>query len=480
MASGSKIVLLQAPPGIGKTGIAIATARALGEKTVYLTGTKQLQDQYMEMPGLVEMRGRNNFMCSIDPSIDAGVALCTLGGRCDHAGKSGTPGCGYFDARRRAIEADEVVTNYSYFLVQPPQSFVSPKFLVCDEAHILRQHIETTLTLSLRFSHMNQLGWMEETGFRDVEDVEKWCKKRLPDIADLAKRVHNTAPAVTSGMTNTEQRYRAAVLGLEQVIGSVGAGIGNWVGTQQSWGWELRPVWVRNSLARYLVKTELALFMSATILSPDLYLDSLGLPNDSVEYIEFDSPFAVKNRPLIYWPVAKVSQREPDSFKKVVQAVDKLMERHPNEKGLIHTVSYSLAQAILRGTKYPGRMLVHDAKTREATLKEYRKSEKPMVLVSPSMGVGVDLPYDLCRWQVICKLPFPDQTDPQRKMQAKEELGKKLAMYDTATTLVQMYGRAVRAEDDYGTTYLLDSNFDWFRGAAKKLLPKYFTEAIRR
>ena len=123
--------------------------------------------------------------------------------------------------------------------------------------------------------------------------------------------------------------------------------------------------------------------------------------------------------------------------------------------------------------------MTHQSKNREAVLSAFAHTKEPKVLLSPSMTTGVDLPYEGCRFQIICKLPFADISSPQRKAQRQTAFGKELVTYDCAATLVQTYGRAMRAEDDYGVTYLLDGNFDWFRHAAKQYLPGYFMEALQ-
>jgi hypothetical protein len=63
--SGYKYILLEAPTGIGKSGIAISVARALG--TSYIcTSTKDLQTQYArDFPFLRVVKGKNNFICAV-------------------------------------------------------------------------------------------------------------------------------------------------------------------------------------------------------------------------------------------------------------------------------------------------------------------------------------------------------------------------------------------------------------------------------
>ena len=81
----------------------------------------------------------------------------------------------------------------------------------------------------------------------------------------------------------------------------------------------------------------------------------------------------------------------------------------------------------------------------------------PRVLVSPSMSEGVDLPYEKCQFQVIYKIPFPYLGDPQINQRKQQD--PSWYAYKTIMTLLQAYGRGMRAEDDYCETYILDGNF---------------------
>ena len=115
---------------------------------------------------------------------------------------------------------------------------------------------------------------------------------------------------------------------------------------------------------------------------------------------------------------------------------------------------------------------------REAVLKHFEEDKNPLVLVSPSMSEGVDLPYDKCRFQIIYKIPFPYLGDKQVFMRQKRD--KRWYAYKTVMTLMQAYGRGMRAEDDYCATYILDSDIRLlFRSPMyRSLVPEFFKEAI--
>ncbi|GAH65791.1 unnamed protein product, partial [marine sediment metagenome] len=106
-------------------------------------------------------------------------------------------------------------------------------------------------------------------------------------------------------------------------------------------------------------------------------------------------------------------------------------------------------------------------------------SEAPLVLVSPSFGRGVDLFGDRARFQIICKIPFPDLGDKQTsKRRWSGKSGERWYLLETVRAIVQMAGRIVRSADDYGVTYILDSRFERFFKQMHKDFPPWFTEAI--
>ena len=98
-----------------------------------------------------------------------------------------------------------------------------------------------------------------------------------------------------------------------------------------------------------------------------------------------------------------------------------------------------------------------------------------MVLISPSMNEGVDLPGDLCRFQIIYKIPYPDLADKQIRLRANAD--EDWYDYKTALSLIQTYGRGMRFKDDYCITYCIDSRIPEFI-ASNSFLPDWFKNLI--
>lgn len=148
---------------------------------------------------------------------------------------------------------------------------------------------------------------------------------------------------------------------------------------------------------------------------------------------------------------------------------------------LVHTVSYDLTRKLeleLKA-KHGLKVITYGAgKDRDAALQKY-KALKGAVLLAPSMERGIDLPDDLCRVQVIAKVPFPSLGDKQISARMHLPGGQMWYTVQTVRDVVQMAGRAVRHKEDHATTYVLDRQFArnlWAKN--RQLFPGWFREAV--
>lgn len=95
---------------------------------------------------------------------------------------------------------------------------------------------------------------------------------------------------------------------------------------------------------------------------------------------------------------------------------------------------------------------------------------------------GIDGAGDSCRWQAMCKVPWPHMKDPvvTRLMESVDPTTKKWAnawyTWKAAQQTVQGMGRVCRSDDDYGVTYLLDSGFK--RMLDSGFVPRYVLDAV--
>ena len=122
------------------------------------------------------------------------------------------------------------------------------------------------------------------------------------------------------------------------------------------------------------------------------------------------------------------------------------------------------------------RLIAHNTKNRSEVLNEFRESDDALVLVSPSMDEGVDLPGDECRFQIIYKIPYPDLGSKQVK--SRMMIDGEWYDYKTSLRLVQTHGRGMRYEDDYCTTYFIDNRLRNY-SLTSKFIPDDFKELLR-
>jgi len=101
------------------------------------------------------------------------------------------------------------------------------------------------------------------------------------------------------------------------------------------------------------------------------------------------------------------------------------------------------------------------------------------VLIAPAMHEGLNLKDDLSRFQVICKMPYPNFYDDQQ-LNRRVEIDKKYLNWLTALKLVQSVGRSVRSAEDYAITYIIDGSFEGFLSRGKSMLPSWFLEAVTK
>ena len=192
------------------------------------------------------------------------------------------------------------------------------------------------------------------------------------------------------------------------------------------------------------------------------------------------SEFPIENRPIYTMNTAHLNYTNlkiDRIHRKIAASIDKIMDYHSNEKGVIHTTSYSQVNFIksLLSDKNLRRLTITDPEIPrdEIIAKHYRSNNS--VLISPSVHTGLDLKGELSRFQILVKVPYPSLGD--RWIKKKQTLdGGKWYRWQTVLKTVQAYGRSVRSKDDWAKTYLLDSSFDNFIRTNK--FPGWFLEAI--
>jgi Rad3-related DNA helicase len=102
------------------------------------------------------------------------------------------------------------------------------------------------------------------------------------------------------------------------------------------------------------------------------------------------------------------------------------------------------------------------------------------VILAPSFDRGIDLAGDDCRVIIIPKIPYPFLGDAQvnARLYRAGSSGRRWYVAQTIRTLCQMTGRAVRSEDDWAISYILDSAFSKLYAENKAMFPTWWRDAV--
>ena len=501
---GYKYIILEAGTGTGKSAIATTLAK-MYESAYILTMTKQLQSQYSNEFDFPLVKGRGNFAClnsnlevacdmgtckttptssnffcpygvAKNPTLDAELAFeDSFGGTVFY--QSGSH-CHYWNQKANAINSPITLMNYDYAIVELNyvKHFAPRSLLILDEAHNIENKLMSTMEVTLynRTLEKDINKRISDETLKDGE-LSDW-KMEIEAIRESYEDID-----LKDVTKNKADRIRSTIARLKTLGNNLENEPKNWVIDSEETGVVFKPLRVHHYAKDNLLKYgDVVIFMSATILSHKMFSKWLGLNPNEVYHIKVDSPFTKEKRPIILNLAGKMSaNRIKNTAPKTIPILQEILKKHENDKGLIHTHSYKCQQYIVNNL-YNSRLISHSSKNREQILNFFEKDENPLVLVSPSMSEGVDLPYDKCRFQIIYKIPFPYLGDKQVNMRMKRD--KKWYAYKTVMTLMQAYGRGMRAEDDSCYTYIIDSDINMlFKSPMyRSLIPDFFKEAVVR
>ena len=220
--------------------------------------------------------------------------------------------------------------------------------------------------------------------------------------------------------------------------------------------------------------------MSATILDVNILCSSLGIGRKEVAAHRMSNRFPVENRPIYLRGVDRIvggPSKMPKWGPKIVKGVDEILDEHHSDRGIIHTHNFAIANMLMQQSKHKDRLMFQkNYKTKDQMLRKHATSDGG-VIVAPAMHEGLDLAGDLSRFQIICKVPWPNLHD-DKQLARRVEVDRSYYLWLTALKLVQSAGRSVRSMDDWAKTYVLDEVFRKFLKDARKMIPGWFKEAV--
>lgn len=251
------------------------------------------------------------------------------------------------------------------------------------------------------------------------------------------------------------------------------------------WNLTLKPIFARDVTEYALFrKNDYFVHMSATICNAKKYADDMGIPEDKLKIVTVGNPIPVENRIVNYLPVGSMTARDQHTtLPHMIESIHELATiEHPGENGLVHVSSYKLAEQLRDGLReLDGDLVVMVGRDKKATLSALKGSDgngERLIVISPSMKEGIDLKGDLCRWQVIAKVPFGFLGDELIRYKSNKD--KDWYNREVILDIVQSSGRATRGIEDYSVTYILDSSFDRVMSRGKQFFPEWWLDSVRK
>ena len=516
----NKFYLLNLPVGIGKSYLALMISDWYKKnvskfaRVDIITNSKILQDQYEDtFESISGLRGKENYEC------EAYSCSCAQGAEFNRLNKTSCEECPYSSSRENYISGGVSLTNfylYILYAIYNPKLMESrgARVLIVDEAHdfddvmsdFVSIKITETIVKRMKFSNEREIikklkdvttidNYVQFLSFLNVEILET-CEQMekgmgsAPRSAKVDKRDLKISKVISEKnsdvkLMNQITDLKQYQLKIEIFLKEYKENPNNWV-LESNWNEKLRqrelslePIWAFDYLDKYVFSQyDMVFLMSGTILDKNLFCQLNGLDVSKAVYYSIGSPFPLKNRPIFYMPIGKMSfKSKEDTFKNYIPYIKKLLDKYKNKKGVIHTNSFELAKWIQDSIKDP-RLIFHDSSNKDEMLKMHFESEEPTVIVSPSMDTGVSFDNDKARFQIIAKVPYPSLGSQKNKM--RQSNNPDWYSWKTVSGLVQMTGRPVRSNTDYADTIIIDGGFGDVIKHSSHFLPDWIQDAIKR
>lgn len=501
----TSIKVLEAPTGSGKTGLILGLAATNSHlRFLILCATKLEQAQYEDniednTIGFISVMGRPNFHCKFKHenatemcnSADCNLthvneAPCIAGKECEFRTDKT---CYYFRQVSQSKFANIVVANYAYGLAMMNYAGKAlGKFdvIVSDEGHILDQQLEEFLSLKIskrRFEELFPRLWFP--AFDSVKEWAAWGKENFDFLKTALEPFEGLSPEIMSSREVRDKDTIEMYLGIFASLGSLNK---DWIVEEDANTITFQPVWVTEDSKEVLFNYATRhIIMSGTIPSSVHLGKKVGLSAGEFEFLRLPYLFPVENRRILVRPSVDLTMSSiQDNLPRLVDVIDKLIEtsgtfpplcKPYQKKILIHTVTYRIAEYLFSESDFKEMMLTHRTRDRAAKLEEFKLSQAPKILVSPSMDKAVDLPGDECELIIVCKLPFLYLGSKVMKERVRQDGG--YYAHEALMNLIQMVGRGNRQESDVTTSIVLDTLAPRFlRQKVRKMIPQGIKEAL--
>jgi Rad3-related DNA helicase len=522
----NKFFLLNMPVGIGKSHLAVMisdyfTTKVMpGAQVDIITAGKLLQDQYEGTYEYINsLKGKDNYKCIQYASS------CASGKEFNKLNKSKCEFCPYDSARTGYIAGEVSLTNFHLYLINAiygkggmmKEREVNARLLIVDEAHefddVMSDFISIKITESIsrkfKFSHEDAIirqqrnvvnletyieflrYFVDQINITVTEIDSYMASSRVGDKQSAKRDSREMKINAILDFKSNDVKTMQLITELNQYAMKIDVFLNEYDDNPTNWVVEssyneksklnelsLEPIWAHEYLKKFIwSKYDMVVLMSGTILDKKLFSEINGIDVEKSVYYSVPSPFALENRRIFYMPLGKMSYlKKEETFKKYIPFIQKILKKYSDVKGIIHTNSFELARWIENGITND-RLAFHESSNKEDVLRGHFDSDKPSVLVSPSVSTGVSFDHDFARFQILAKIPYPSLGSQKNKL--RQKMNPDWYSWRTVVGIIQACGRPVRSATDYADTIIIDGSFSDVIRYSSDYFPKWFQESIK-
>jgi Rad3-related DNA helicase len=512
-------VVLSAPTGSGKSIVGFIVADILkgitntSQSSFILMHNNALVDQYEKLFGDIDstniIKGSENYQCGVLNNESAKICISSFLQKSLDSKFSKCESCLYRLSRDVCNTIPHLITNYSYFFISNLYSkhLAQRLITIYDEAHEINDAFTSVYSIYLSKKRINELN-DELMNYREYADEEgihilnsalkivrtinvdsityKNYKEFLKEkLSPIYSSLHTYFDKCSEEALEDHdfdkykklKNYSLKYFNLHCKIGDFFKYNYEHVFDKKKDEFTIKPIFIRNLF--YTIKnSEKHLFMSATI-SPSYISRTLSIKKELIKHIVVDSTFEKENKKVFFFNTHNLNYYTTNDERCISEICDftnELIEQHINDKGIVLTPSFlineKISSYILKNNKSVKLFEHKRGENLTQVLKSFKQYKKPSVLISPSLFVGVDLPGDISRYQIMIKSPFYSLADKRIAYILKRYPD----IYNTMTLfrILQGFGRSTRDESDYSITYCLDTHIHrLFSSAEKEIQSQY-------
>lgn len=502
-----EVVIIEGPTGFGKSPVNIALASYF-KPSFYTTPQVKLVNQIAKDFGpsklaidggsgsIIPLLGRKNYICR-ETKVESDICPICEGRETiteeDEFGNSITiirkcneePNCTYWRQKEMALKSDVAIITFAMLITNSyltgESQFPKRRLLIIDECHSLESQV-AGMFAGFTISQNSFPKSIRKELWKEISKLipkDKKFELYLPFLKTLDSTCSKYFPLCSN------EREKDKLLNLLRKVNYMFSEIDDgrvWiVNIIDEHSRQFKPIYIDKFLQRKVwYQTDKIILSSATIPfrdNPELWLSRLGLRNRKFSFYSVPMEFPLCNRPILISSIGgKMTNKfENHSWQENLETIKEILLNHKEERGVIHTHSYKRAKKLNQDLKGFSIFLHNKHEVNGDVINEWINSKKK-ILISPAVKEGVDLKDDLCRFQILLKVPYPSLSDARVKYLLMEKKQWTWYFNETAKDIVQMYGRAIRSLTDHAKFYIVDGSFNDI--CKKATFPEWFLEAI--